>query len=189
MDIEKELERNIERAAKSYKQGDEKRWASAYFAAQIVGHKPVVFGATIALAERMGKSVDAVEDLAHAYFLYSELREDPKFHRKVQRIRRKSYIYYSYFRALYEARNNYHLSLSQVMSILDDMDQAQGKLHQEDLEKHIIDRFGDGRDWTYYGDKAFREIHKTLQQPDLPKNVKMVLLPAYEVLAGDKDRT
>lgn len=137
-DIEFELERDIERAARFYKLGDTKRWAAAYYAAKVVGRKPVVYGATRALADRMGKSVDAVEDLAHAWFLYEELRSYPQYRRRVCQIMKMPYIYYSYFRYLYEARDSYHLTLSQVMSTLEDMVQAGGKLHQEDLETIFV---------------------------------------------------
>lgn len=180
----KETERNIEMAAYHYKRSDNGRWVAAYFAAQIVGKKPVEFGATIKLADRMGVSVDTVENLAHAYFMYDELRAS-QYREAVVKIRRMPFIYYSYFRSLYKAKQDYGLTLEQVFGILVDMVHAEGSLHQSDLDEHIRSRFGDTRTWDYYGKKAMKEIHKTLQQPDIPASVKAALLPAYEVL-GDQ---
>lgn len=177
------IERDIERAANSYKRSDDGRWVAAYFSSRVVGRYEL--GATIALANRMGRSSDTVENLAHAYAMYSELRAEPKYRRLVRNVRKMPFIYYSYFRALYKARQDYGLTLDQVMSILIDMVQAEGSLSQRDLDQHIIDRFGDSRNWQYYGSKAMKEIHKTLQQPDLPKEIRDVLIPAYERL-GDK---
>lgn len=176
-------QRDIERAAKSYKESDTGRWVAAYFAARVVG--TYEYGATIALAERMGRSTDTVEGLAHAYEIYSELREIRKYRYYVQSIRRLPYMYYSYWRALYKARQDYSLTLDQVMDILVDMVQAEGGLHQRDLDQHIRDRFGDTRSWAYYGAKAAHQIHILLQQPDLPRDVREVILPAFDKL-GDK---
>lgn len=176
-------ERDIEYAAISYKRSDNGRWVAAYYSSRIVGKGQI--GATIALANRMGRSRDTVENLAHAYSMYQELRADAKYHHIVRKIRQLPYIYYSYFRALYKARQDYNLTLEQVMDTLVDMVQAEGSLGQRDLDQHIIDKFGDSRTWQFYGSKAMKEIHKTLQQPDLPKEIREVLLPAYERL-GDK---
>ena len=177
------VDRDIERAAKSYKRSDEGRWAAAYFASRIVGrHEP---GATLALASRMGVSPDTIENLAHAYILYNDLRQDKGYRFLVNKIRKMPYIYYSYFRALYKAREDYHLNNAQVMSILVDMLQAEGSLSNRDLDGHIRDRFGDTRDWSYYATRAFREIGKTLQQPDLPKEVRDTLNPAYNILGKE----
>lgn len=177
------IKRDIERAAVSYKKSDDGRWAAAYFASRVVGkYEP---GATLSLAARMGRSVDTVENLANAYFMYAEFRADPIYRHFVRQIRRMPYIYYGYFRALYKAKQDYRLTLEQTFSILVDMYQAEGTLSQRDLDQHIQDRFGDSRDWTFWGGKAFKEIHKLLQQPDLPTEVRARLIPAYEVL-GEK---
>lgn len=179
------IKRDIERAAVSYKKSDDGRWAAAFFASRVVNHKPLVIGATKSLASRMGVSPDTVENLAHAYEIYAEFRSDPIYRGFVRQIRKMPYIYYGYFRALYKAKQDYHLTLEQTFSILADMYQAEGTLSQRDLDQHIQDRFGDSRDWTFWGGKAFKEIHKLLQQPDLPAEVRARLIPAYEVL-GEK---
>lgn len=174
------LERDIERAALSYKRSDDGRWASAFYAARVVGCYQL--GATLALANRMGRSVDTVENLAHAYEMYAELRSVPKYRNYVRHLRRLPYIYYSYYRSLYKARQDYGLTLDQVMDILVDMVQAEGSLHQRDLDQHIQDKYGDTRTWQYWATKAAHEIHKTLQQPDLPAEIRAVLNPAYDKL-------
>ncbi len=180
MNEQQELERNIERAALSYKRSDAGRWAAAYFAAQVVGTYEL--GATIRLANRMACSTDTVENLAHAYMLYNELRRIPEYRQVMRSMRRLPFMYYSYWRSLYKAKRDYGLTLEQVFKILVDMVQAEGGLRQGDLDKHIQERYGDTRTWHYFGARAMKEIHKALSQPDLPDSVKAVLLPAYEVL-------
>lgn len=177
------LERDIERAARSYKRSDSGRWAATYYCARVVGKYQR--GGTLSLAERMGVSPDTVENLAHAYVLYAEFRAQPHYRKVINSIRKLPYVYYSYFRSLYKAKSDYKLTLDQVYAILMDVVMAEGSLKQGDLDQHIQDRFGDTRDWTYYAEKAHKEIHKVLQQPDLPAEVRARLVPAYEAL-GDK---
>lgn len=178
------LERNSRRCAKSYKNSDTGRWAAACFASKIVGKYSV--GATIQLANEMGVSSDTIENLAHAYQLYEEFRNDPRYKTAIRQIRKQPYIYYSYFRSLYKAKNDYHLSIERVFSILVDVYQGEGKIKLADLDQHIQDEFGDTRTWEFYGEKAMKEIHVLLQQPDLPQSVKQKLIPAYEIL-GDPE--
>jgi hypothetical protein len=174
------LNRDIERAANSYKKSDDGRWAAAYFAARVVGKYE--YGATIRLSQRMGCSTDTVENLAHAYMLYYDLRSIPKYRQMVRAIRRMPYIFYSYFRALYKAREDYGLSNDKIISLLIDMVQAEGSMSQRDLDAHIQSRYGDTRNWTFYGQKAHKQLHILLQQPDLPKKIKRRMIAAYEIL-------
>lgn len=174
------VDRDIERAALNYKHSDDGRWAAAFFAARVVGRYEL--GATIRLSNRMGKSVDTVENLAHAYFLYAELRADPRYHRAVREIRKLPFMYYSYWRALWKAKQDYRLTLEQVWDILIDMMHAEGSLHLSHLEVHIRDRFGDRRTWDYWGARALKEISQVLNQPDVPDDVKATLIPAYNKL-------
>lgn len=174
------VERDIERAAVSYKRSDDGRWASAFFAARVVGRYEL--GATIKLANRMGKSVDSVENLAKAYFMYAELRADPRYREGVRKMRKMPYFYYSYFKALWKAKQDYQLSLEQIWDILVDLLHAEGTLHLSHLEQHVRDKFGDRRDWTYWGARTLKEISIMLNQPDIPDDVKEVLIPAYNKL-------
>lgn len=176
------VDRDIERAATSYKRSDDGRWASAFFAARVVGRYEL--GATTKLANRMGRSTDTVENLAHAYMLYAELRADPRYRAGVREIRKMPFIYYSYFRALYKAKQDYRLTIEQIWDILVDMLHGEGSIHLSHLEEHIREKFGDGRNWTYWGARAFKEISYALSQPDIPDDVKALLLPAHERL-GD----
>lgn len=179
------LDRDVRRAAKSFKISDNGRWVAAYFAARVVNAQPRLIGATRELAARMGVSPDTVENLARAYHMYQEFRRDARYKHFVRAIRKVPYIYYGHFRALAKAQESYHLSIEQLFSILKDVLMAEGDLSLRDLEQHIQDRFGDTRDWTYYGKRAYKEIHKVLQQPDLPKVIRKRIMSAYKVL-GEK---
>lgn len=182
MDEERKIQRDIERAATNYKLSDNGRWLACYFASRVVGSYR--FGATLELSERMGVSVDTVENLAHAWEMYAEFRAVPEYRNAVRAIRKMPYIYYSYFRALYRAKMDYGLDTEKLFMLLNDILQAEGDFSLKDLEIHLIDRYGDSRDWTYWGKKAHKAIHKALQQPDLPKRARKKLRGAYEVL-GD----
>lgn len=178
--MDNKLDKLIERAAGSYKKSDDGRWVAAYWSSKVVGTYAI--GGTLELSKRMGCSTDTVENLAHAYMLYNDLRADPRYRQTTRAIRKMPYIYYSYFRALYKAREDYSLSLEQIHDLLVDILQAEGGLHLSSLENHIRDRFGDTRDWRFYGTTALKHIGKLLQQPDIPDDVKAVLIPAFEVL-------
>lgn len=179
------LERDIEYAARSYKNSDGGRWAAAFYSARVVGHKPVVFGATKSLSDRMGVSVDTVENLAHSYELYAEFRACDHYRKVIRDIRKLPYIYYSYFRSLYKAKADYKLTLDQTFSLLMDIVLAEGSLKLGDLDQHIQDRYGDTRDWSYYGTKTAKQLYVLLQQPDLPSDVRKAIIPAYNIL-GDR---
>lgn len=180
MTIRKKLDRDIERAAVSYKRSDDGRWVAAYFAARVVGTRE--FGATIQLANRMGRSTDTVEGLAHAYSMYAELRADPRYREGVRKMRKMPYFYYSYFRALWKAKQDYGLTLEQVWDILVDMLHAEGTLHLSHLEQHVRDRFGDTRNWTYWGARTLKELGYLLNQPDIPDDIKEMIVPVYNKL-------
>lgn len=139
-------------------------------------------GETLGLAADMGVKEDTIEDLAHAYTIYSQLCEldDGKFRQFVRNARRSPYIYYSHFRALYDAKSHHKLTDTQVLEILMDVVQAEGGISSRGVDGHIISRFGDTRGWEFWGKKAAKELSQTLQQPDLP-NVPEVVGNVYYV--------
>lgn len=162
------------------KRGDDAAWCSALFCSKIVNNPEAGFGATLALAGEMGRSPDTIEDRAHAYWMYERLCAiDRRFTRVARRL---PYVHLSHFRALYDIARANNLTDYEAMSLLMDIVQAEGSLSSRNLSDHARERYGDGRDWTYFGARAMKEIHKTLQQPDTPRKVRDALLLAHEIL-------
>jgi hypothetical protein len=170
-----------EQAIRHDLKGDLSLWRSALFCSRVVGTRDR--GATLGLADDMGRSADTVEDRAHAYWMFEKLC---KLNRPfVFLARRMPYIHLSHFRALYDIQNQHKLTDPEILSLLMDIVQAEGGLSSRNLSDHARERYGDGRDWTYFAGKAMKEIHKTLQQPDTPGEVRKVLSDAFEIL-GDR---
>jgi hypothetical protein len=174
-----------QQAIKHDLKGDAALWRSALFCSRVVGaHER---GISLQLADEMGRSVDTVEDRAHAYWLFEKLcaMSDGTHRRFVFLARRAPYVKLSHFRALYDIQSQHNLTDEEILNLLMDIVQAEGSISSRNLQDHARDRYGDGRDWTYFASKAMREIHKTLQQPDLPSEVRKVLADAFEIL-GDR---
>ena len=130
-------------AAIHYKRGDVARWVAAFWCAQVVERDGVgEKGATIGLALDMGVSRDTVENLAHAYWIYSDLRKVEKYRHATALMRKMPTSYYSHFRALYDARRDYNLTLAQVFDIVTDVYQGEGSISSRDIDQHARDRFG-----------------------------------------------
>lgn len=178
--IDTKKERLFRLAMRSYKQSDEKVWVTAYACAGVVGNYQR--GGTLGLASDMGVSPDTVEDLAHAYSIYNELCEldDGNFRKFVRDARKSPYIYYSHFRALWDAKSQYNLSLQQVLDLLMDIVQGEGSISSRGVDGHTRGRFGDTRGWQFYAARTEKELGITLQQPDLP-NIPEALGNAYRV--------
>lgn len=169
-----------EQAIKHDLKGDAHLWRSALFCSRVVGTRDR--GATLGLADDMGRSADTVEDRAHAYWMFERLCILNRSF--VFLARRLPYIHLSHFRALYDIQSQHNLKDEEILSLLMDIVQAEGGLSSRNLSDHARERYGDGRDWTYFAAKAMKEINKTLQQPDLPQDVRSVLVDAFDKL-GD----
>lgn len=173
--------REVEWAAKAYKSSDKSRWHAALWCNRVVGRYQR--GGTITLAREMGVSTDTVEDLAHAYQMFLDFQAVPIYRTPVVMIRRMPYIYISHFRALYDARDRFHLDIDQCWGLLMDILQGEGSISSRDVDAHTVSRYGDTRTWDYYAAKAQKELHKALLCPDLKnKKVRRRLAKLYEFL-------
>ena len=171
-------------AIKSYKKSDESIWVTAFACGNVVGNYDR--GVSMGLASDMGCSVDTIEDLAHAYLIYQELcnyeDEGKKYRQFVRQARKASYIYYSHFRALWDAKSQYKLTTKQVLDLLMDVVQAEGTISSRGVDGHTRGRYGDTRGWEYYAQRTQKELGQTLQQPDLP-NLSETIGNLYKVSA------
>lgn len=129
-----------QQAAQHYRTGNKARWKSALWCSKVVGKYER--GATVGLAQDMGVSVDTIENMAHAYMMYDELWREPKFRYAAVIARRSQHIYYSHFRALYDAWTGYNLTLHQVHDLIIDIYQGEGDISSRDVDRHARERYG-----------------------------------------------
>lgn len=148
--------------------GDKEMWISALFCSKVVGNYEK--GATLGLADDMSRSTDTIEDRAHGYWLFQELcnLDGGEYRRFVFNARRAPFIHFAHFRELYDLKNSYNLHITQVLSLLMDVVQAEGGISSRKLGDVVRNKYGDTRDWTFYAGKTQKELSKLLQQPDLP---------------------
>lgn len=169
----------VAQATNSYRRADKEHWKTALWCSKVVGKYDN--GATLGMARDMSVSTSTIENHAHAYFMFQDLcsidRQNARLY--VFQARRLPYIYYSHFRALYDARNDYKLTNEQCFNLLIDIVQAEGEFSARDIDQHVKSRFGDTKDWTFYAQKAQKHLDELLRQPDLPKEGKTKIVDAY----------
>ena len=154
-------------ACTAYKNSDNGRWEAARWCAKIVGKYEK--GATIGLADDMGVSSDTIENMAHAYSMYIEFCSVQKYRNATRMSREMPRVYYSHFRALYTARNRYHLTLDEAFSILRDIVLDEGGISSRDIDGLIRDKYGREKDWMFYGERVMKALASLNKSPDLPK--------------------
>jgi hypothetical protein len=174
------LDLYIEQAYKADRDSNTKKWIECLWASRIVGKYE--YGASLKLAARLNVEVDSVEDWAHAYKIFEELCQVYQYRAVTFAARRSPYIHYSHFRVLYEAKERYKLTIDQVFGYLMDVIQAEGDLSARALDTLLKKKHDNELDWTWYASNALKAINLTLQQPDIPDDVKEVLIPAYNKL-------
>lgn len=178
-------------AGRAYVKSDKERWNFNLWCHLAMygkdGQKKYERGATLAIADANGISEDACEDGGNAYTMFRQMCEldGGRFRDYVFAARGLKYIYTAHFRALWEAKNDYNLSVADCLSMLVDVVQAEGGISSRKITKQVQDRFGDTRTWEYYAQRVQKEVSKTLSQPDLPKDVREVLTETFNIL-GDK---
>lgn len=163
----------VQQAAQSYRKSDKARWISALWCSRVVGKYER--GATLGLADDMGLSVDTVEDLAHAYQIFEDLCKLPDARLFVFSCRRAPWIYYSHFRALYDARKDYELTDEQTLQILMDIYQGEGEISSRAVSDHTREKYGKPKSWSYYAGKVERDMQRLLESPDLPRRIKKIV--------------
>jgi len=154
-------------ACTAYKDSDSGRWEAARWCAKIVGKYER--GATIGLASDMGVSSDTVENLAHAYLMYIEFCSKSKYRKATRMSREMPRVYYSHFRALYNSKKRYDLSLDETFGILRDIVLDEGGISSRDIDGLIRDKYGSEKTWMYYGGRAMKALANLNRSPDLPK--------------------
>jgi hypothetical protein len=173
----KNLETLFKKAADAYRKSDDTKWVSAFYCSQVVGNYER--GATLGLASDMGLSTDTIEDMAHAYSLYNELRRMPDAALFVRSARQSHYVYMAHFRALYDAKDHYKLSNEEILKLLLDIVQGEGQISSRDVDQHAREKYGDTRTWEFFAQKANKSLTTLLNQPDLPTDGRRIINEAF----------
>lgn len=171
------------KAADAFISANHEDWKSALWASRIVGKYER--GSTLGLADDTGKSVDTIEDRAHAYSMFEKLcniGNEPNIRRFVFMVRRSPYIYISHFRVLYDEQVSRGLSDIECLDLLRDIIQAEGGLSSRKLQDHIITKYGELRNWDWYTQRVMKDISKVLDHPQLPKNIRKKTEEFYDFL-------
>lgn len=171
------------KAAEFFLRANQEDWKSALYASRVVGNYER--GATLGLADETGKSVDTIEDRAHAYMMFERLcnfSQHPDVRRFVFAARREPYIYISHFRVLYDEQKDRGLTDVQCLDLLRDIVQAEGDLSSRKLQDHIISKYGDLKNWDYYTQQAMKDMSKALGHPKLPKHIRKKIEEFYDFL-------
>lgn len=154
-------------------------WKSCLWCWQVAGNytKDAVKG----LAEDLGKSDDTIYDRAHAYEMFYDIC---KYDRGYARIfafqaRRLPYITWSHFRALWDVRETYKLTIPNIIDLLMDVVQGEGAISSRGLDGHARGKYGVERPWEYYAKKAISPIQKLLSDPNLPLDFRSEVQDFY----------
>ena len=172
-------------ACTAYKNSDNGRWEAARWCAKIVGKYEK--GATIGLADDMGVSSDTIENMAHAYSMYIEFCSKQKYRNATRISRQMPRVYYSHFRALYTARNRYHLTLDEAFGILRDIVLDEGGISSRDIDGLIRDKYGREKDWMFYAERVQKANASLLKCTDLPDEGRVVIKTSFNWI-GDNVR-
>lgn len=163
----------VSQAINAEGKANKETWKSCLWCWQIAGNytKDAVKG----LAEDLGKSDDTVYDRAHAYEMFRDICQykHGKYRIFAFRARRAPYITWSHFRSLWDVRETYSLSMPQIINLLTDVVQAEGELSSRALDAHARGRYGVERPWEYYAQKAISPLQKLLDDPSLPRDVRV----------------
>ena len=162
----------VEQAIHAERGANKESWKSCLWCSRVAGRYEK--DAVLALADDLGKSTDTVYDRAHAYFIFEELckHKGGKFRQLVFHARRADYIYWSHFRALWDAKASYDLSLDDVFDLLMDIIQAEGSISSRSVDDHVRSRYGKEKHWKYYAQKASKDIEKIIASETVPRRLR-----------------
>ena len=169
-------------AIKAEQKANKNTWTSCLWCWQVANRYKE--GGVKGLAADMGKSDDTVYDRAHAYEIFVELcnYDDGRHRFFVHTVRRLPYIYWSHFRAMWDAKKDFELTTNQVYDLLMEIYQAEGGISSRGLSEVVRGKLGVEHPWTYYADRTLREMKKTISQPQTPRKIKTGMKKIVAVL-------
>ena len=172
------VERDIDRAVAASRKADCNLWVAGFFAARVVGMYQN--NAVIEIGLRAGKSVASVQNWAHAWEMYNELRLTDAC--RARKLRRR--LSPSHFWTAWEKRNKYGYSLKKVLhyfgQVLDH--KKNGEPHGADALAREIEaeenQLGTVPGWNWYAPRLNRLYVSLLVLSDLPNDARAWLAAA-----------
>jgi hypothetical protein len=172
----------VQQAIQAERGANKESWKSCLWCSRVAGKYER--DSVLALADDLGKSTDTVYDRAHAYFMFEELcgYKNGTYRKLVFSARRADYIYWSHFRALWDAKTSYDLSIESVMELLIDIIQAEGTISSRSLDEHVRSRYGKEKHWKYYAQKASKDIARIIASEAVPRRLRKDLKRTLKIL-------
>lgn len=181
---EQVIEREIDWCVQAARTSSTTLWVACYFAYRVVGVYQT--DATAEIARRAGRSPSSVENWAHAFEMYAELRRFGSSS-EVRALRKA--LSPSHFWRAWEKQRKFSLSNASVIRYLRQMvdykqneeNYSEATLAQE-IEAHE-NNSGNVPTWASYHSKRFASMLKTaLSLPDVPRAVRIKIMDLLEEL-------
>ena len=166
-------ETDIDRVVSASRRSDGNLWVAGFYAARVVG--TYAEAGTREIADRTGKDPSTVENWAHAWDLYNEIRNG--INSGTARTLRKT-LTLSHFSNAWELRRKYDLSLEVITDHLEQIViyREQGhKWSSEALRQEVDaqeDKTGNVPTWNYYAPRLNTMCTNILAATDTPQEIK-----------------
>lgn len=175
------IERDIRRAAQAARRADGSLWVAGYFAARVLGLYRA--NAIHDIAQQAGRDPSSVQNWAHAWELYAQLRSHLRTY-DVRRIRKLLTI--SHFAVAWELQRKYNYTLEKTMYYL-----MQMIAYRENGESYSVqslraeveateERSGNSPTWEYYRGRLGKLYAALMVLDDVPHAVRRWLADAPE---------
>jgi hypothetical protein len=184
LDIEDRIERDIARAVSASRKGDVALWIAGLFAARVVGAYQV--DATREIARQAGKSVSSVENWAHGYELYCELRSQLRKARDLRLLGRDLTL--THFSKMWELKRKYELNCQDCWNYLIQMAVYKFQGHpysvvelEREVEAHE-NKSGKVTPWNYGIKSLIQHMTRLAVATDAPERVRQAAQAFAKVL-------
>ena len=177
-------DRRITRTAQAIQHGNRNLWEAAILAASIVGE--YAEGGTRAIADRAGRSVSSVENWAHAWQLYADLRNQLRTCAELRSLRPELSV--THFAVMWDAVNKWGIVPADVMQLLRWMVSCKqnGERWSVDALRRELDaeynHDGQPRLYAWYAKRAHTAVSELLSMPDASRDVRTAAMALLELL-------
>ena len=166
------IERDIDRAVAASRKADCNLWIAGFFAARVVGMYQN--SGTIEIALRAGKSPSSVENWAHAWQMYDELRSFGDVS-ELRELRKR--FTPSHFWTMWDLKNKYGYGTKKAIHYFNQLTdyKENGLPHSvETLRQEVAaeeEQDGNTPTWEYYAPRLGKFIVRVMAASGLPNSV------------------
>ena len=179
------IERDIQRAAQASRAADNDLWVACFFVSRVVGYG--IENATKHIADTVGRHPSTVENWAHAYWMYEDLRKFGVASVTLRDLRRM--LTPTHFWTAWGLKQKYRMSNKKVMQYL-----SQLLAHMHNGEPHSADALtreveatethnGNRPSWKWYVTRL-KSMYINLLAVDVPEPVRDWLKAAPKEIRG-----